>query len=730
MITLFSTLKTDLDSVVFELNHQKTVVAMGLQPDDYITFEIVRISDASRAKVCGCRLTESGLSSVVQLLPLTCPSCDNGTPSLVRVTPENPIVVLDAPQGALMRAIFHGTGLDLHSVTVTLADSDSINLSSTMRGCPPMYCEEGEETWTPTGLHRCTSTYVEIEELSNCGNKRWVECGPTVWVDTGARRCFNGNYQMEERNQCNATRWTTIEAEQWVETGLQRCNESTYDRQEVNQCGRLRWTYAGVVAWVATGNYDCRSNVNWREERNQCGDLRFVNTGESCGTSTHTMLSLTPAAASVTEGEEACWNFVLNGPVIGSPLTIEFLLTGADQTRHAYTTPVSVTLGVGASEGQLCIATTDDVVVDGTEQLCVTPQLSTRLINAPGVSCINVLDNDLADEDPYSIVSITQTTADPVTEGQPVCWEFEVSRPVENTPLIINATWSGADFVRHGYANGSVTIPVGETTGTMCVYTVDDLDVDGTEQLCMASIVANARLTGSPSLPACVDVLDNDSLPPGDSTHTILSIVPVDNPEIEGQAACWLVTLDSPVANSNLLINFNLSGADQVRHGYPPPSLTINVGDDSGTVCVTTTDDIVVDGMEQLCIAAILSARVTAAPAASCININDNDVAASVHTITCVTPPADAVEGALLCWEFELNAPVSGSPLTVSGVLSGSEQVARGYTNPSVVVAVGQSSGQLCVQTLDDSTVEGTKVLCLTISTSARVTSVTDAPCV
>ena len=193
-LTLFQPSSPANDSVVFELKQQMTVVAMGMQPDDYITFEIVLISDAARAKICGCRLLEAGTSSVYQLQPLMCPACSDGSPRFVRVTPQNPIVVLDAPQGALLRAMYHGTGVDLHTVTVTVGESDTIDLTSTLRGCPPVYCEDEPETWTPTGLHRCTATYVEIEEISNCGNKRWVECGPTVWTDTGNRRCLGGSY--------------------------------------------------------------------------------------------------------------------------------------------------------------------------------------------------------------------------------------------------------------------------------------------------------------------------------------------------------------------------------------------------------------------------------------------------------------------------------------------------------------------------------------------------------
>ena len=69
-LVLFQPSSPANDSVVFELKQQMTVVAMGMQPDDYITFEIVLISDAARAKICGCRLLESGTVSALIAEPV------------------------------------------------------------------------------------------------------------------------------------------------------------------------------------------------------------------------------------------------------------------------------------------------------------------------------------------------------------------------------------------------------------------------------------------------------------------------------------------------------------------------------------------------------------------------------------------------------------------------------------------------------------------------------------
>lgn len=751
-IVLFDHTSANLDSPVFELDTQRTVVGIGLQPGDYITFEVITVAPAARAKICGCRILAAGSAMVDGLQELVCPSCESEdtVPAPVKLTAANPVVILDSPQGSLIRAMYHGTGVGLRTVTVWTTHSDVGSLTAEMRGCIPLCCVD--DVWTPTGLHRCGETLVEIEEISNCGNKRWTECGDVSWTPTGATFCTdNGGdgggedacvlnlagfdngpgYYAEVRNQCGVTRWeyvcgvdspsyfaetglircqldeggegglsgtvfeqvvnpcgrvswrergpmtftltgnvrcdlggdsydnevrddcgnlhwqdggnlawtatgnsrcaagfieieersqpcgylrwTTTTPVTWVATGATRCTSTAFEGEERDNCGNLRWVFAEALNWLPTGNYDCRSTVNWREERNQCGTLRWINTGAVCGTSGHTMTSLTPQAASVIEGETACWNIVLNTPVIGTPLTIEFDLSGADQTRNNYSSPRSITIPVGQTTGTLCITTTDDTVVDGTEQLCVTPRLTERLTNAPATSCINVLDNDVPEGASEHTVTWGGEGPDDVTEGEEACWDIELDGPVTVAPLTLVFDWTGTDAVRNGYPNSTVTIAVGDSTGMLCLTTTDDTDIDGTETLC--------------------------------------------------------------------------------------PVLLPNV-------------------------------RVTSGPGASCIDVLDNDIASSVHEITCVNPPAAAVEGTLFCWNFTLDAPVTGAPLTVTATLTGSETGEHSYPAPSVVVPVGESTGTLCVQTIDDNNVEPTRQLCLTINTSSRITAVNDVSCV
>lgn len=288
---LFNDASANSDSPVFALDTQKTVVGIGLQADDIVTFEVISIAAGARADVCGCRLTPALAAQVTGVQQLTCAVCKSGDLRPIQLTQRNPVVVLDVPEGALLRAIYshqsedpnYQSGLDLRTATVSLYESHTRSVTDEMRGCPPICCEDEEQTWTPTGLHRCTETVVEIEEVSNCGHKRWVECGEVVWQDTGTRRCFEGGYWMHERNQCGYTRWTEIGEEEWVDTGALRCGDASVESQQTNQCGQTRWFDTGDdVAWVETGITRCVEGSRVVQETNQCGGLRWTATEESC----------------------------------------------------------------------------------------------------------------------------------------------------------------------------------------------------------------------------------------------------------------------------------------------------------------------------------------------------------------------------------------------------------------------------------------------------------------
>lgn len=282
---LFDANSGAMDSPVFMLENQVTIIATGMAPDDYITFEVLQLLSGDPAKLCGCRLTAASNATIELVKPLTCSMCGPEVNSQeVRLTDNNTFVILDTPQGALLRAIYHGTGVDDGTAKVWYNTSDTPDLTDAMRGCAPA------EVWEDTGETRCDTEndILETQQSSSCGGIRWVPGEPFEWVDTGLRNCsglFSDFVQMQQTSPCGDLRWIDVpdgdgqESIVWLPTGEHTCADGTYSSVERNQCGDIRLTAIGAVQWIPTGEMVCDVTL-FREERNQCGEYRLVEQGD------------------------------------------------------------------------------------------------------------------------------------------------------------------------------------------------------------------------------------------------------------------------------------------------------------------------------------------------------------------------------------------------------------------------------------------------------------------
>ena len=535
MEILFNNKSVSPQSPTFMLKEQRTLVATGLAPGDEIVFEMLTLAGGRPADLCGCILTPAQIGQISAIMPLMCPTCESDTPQRVRLTERNPAVVLDFPMGVLLRAVYVGTGLDDGTVVLTMENSSTQDLTPDMRGCPPVCCEDEPQTWEETGQRRCNDATltVEVQQISNCGNYRWVADPrpPTnYWVRTGARQCNSTFVQYQEQNPCGELRWVNGEAIAWVRTGTRQCGQTYMQYQETNQCGDLRWvddtaqpvtwvrtgeTQCGAVyrqyqetnqcgdlrwvddvtqpiAWTPTGVYDCIGNVRSQQQISTCNTYRWVSTGEPCGDSVHTITSITVAPlGDVFEGEAACWQVRLNTPVVGTPLSINFDLSGSEQDVHGYPDP-SLIIYPGSDSGVVCVSTIKDNVVEGTLQLCLSAQTSSRITAVPAASCVNVVEDDYVE--PSVHIGMLTANSYTINEGEQACWTLELDSPVAGEPLVVETSLSGDEQGVHNYPAPSITIPVGQSTAVLCVQTNDDGIVEDVRELCL-DIIDSDRLT-------------------------------------------------------------------------------------------------------------------------------------------------------------------------------------------------------------------------------------------
>jgi hypothetical protein len=111
----------------FEIREQITVVALGLEPLDTVSFWLVLQTTPVRDP-CACPPGQVVLPAVLDEVQLRC--CD--VP--VVLTRTKPFVVLDAPQGITMRAKL--VTLTPSTQSVVYEETTTANVNDRMRGCP------------------------------------------------------------------------------------------------------------------------------------------------------------------------------------------------------------------------------------------------------------------------------------------------------------------------------------------------------------------------------------------------------------------------------------------------------------------------------------------------------------------------------------------------------------------------------------------------------------------
>lgn len=306
-VVLFDKRNIDINSFYslanFIIEDQVTISAVNLDPEDVITFEVTHLKSGAMPEICGCTILPGDMPATNGATVLLCDDCDeDGVKLPVRLTANNPVVVLDSPQGLIIRAVYDGDGIGESTVWM-VTGTETVDLTPPMSGCPTVCCIPDPDSWQPTGLERCDeeSEQYELQMIDNCGNVEWHAQRDTIWTPTGAIRCEEdwdlaaeepGTTSVQEISECGDLRWVEGPAQRWTATGVTRCptgNEEDREIQMVNQCGDLDWITEADQEWQRTGKTQCVSDFEIEDgeltnvgtlifqEVNQCGYVRWTD---------------------------------------------------------------------------------------------------------------------------------------------------------------------------------------------------------------------------------------------------------------------------------------------------------------------------------------------------------------------------------------------------------------------------------------------------------------------
>ena len=306
------------------------------------------------------------------------------------------------------------------------------------------------------------------------------------------------------------------------------------------------------------------------------------------------------------------------------------------------------------------------------------------------------------------------------TEGASVVFTVRLSAESNQTVAVRYATssgtaTSGTDFTA---ASGTLAFPPGEITDTVSVQTTEDTADEEDETFTLTlSNPTNATLGTDTTATGTINEPDEDSPP--------LVSVSGGNSATEGSSVEFTVTL-SKASDSQVSVGFTphqASGDTATRDddfSWLSGSLVLAPGATSGTISVTTTDDVLDEDNETFTVTltsatnASLSSRKSAGG-----TILDNDDPPTVSVSN-----ASAAEGSPVDFTVSLSVE-SGRQVTVAyATSSGTATSGTDFTAASgtLTFAAGTISETVSVSTTEDTTDEEKETFTLTLSDPTNAT--------
>ena len=386
---------------------------------------------------------------------------------------------------------------------------------------------------------------------------------------------------------------------------------------------------------------------------------------------------------------------------------------------------------------------TDDATVEASEDYTISLSAPASTTGASvGLGATTAVTTTINDND-VATVSIAATTD--ANEAGLVNGLFTVSMTnPSSTDTVINYTVAGSATSGNDFTalSGTVTILAGSTSATISVPVADDSLVEGTETLSvtLTGIVAgDADIAIGGTSAAAINVFDDDAASwtisgdanvteGGAASYDILLSGSFQNGE-DGSVDLALVDVDtnsSDYADFTTAVNaaiaaysgpgtYSLVGSTltwtATADGQSATPLTISLG---------TTDDVAVEGNEDYTINLSSPASTTGvsvslgATTAITTTITDNDVA----TVS-IAATTDGNEAGLVNGVFTVTlSTTSTSDTVINYTVAGTATSVSDFTALSgqVTILAGDTTATIIVPTADDSLVEGTENVNVTLT--------------
>ena len=419
---------------------------------------------------------------------------------------------------------------------------------------------------------------------------------------------------------------------------------------------------------------------------------------------------LDPYAAESPSGDTGTFRFSRVGSTT-TPLNLTVAWSGLANNGVDYATlPTTITIPAGQNFVNLTLTPSDDSLIEIPEDAVITISANSGLYlvdSSSNVGTVMVTDDDT----PIVTVSVQDAVASETGLNSGV---FLVTRSGNTSqPLKVYYGLSGGALHGNDYAplNGEVIIPAGAKNAPIVITPYDDDLAEATETITLA--IANFNDTYSIGIPSqgSLDLLDNGDSPQVSVRPGTVGIEGGDNPTF------IFHTIGS--GSGMITVNYTLSGTATSGSDYTVLSGTISVpanGSSDTTLSLLLLDDSLAEAAETIVlkITPLPSYRVYNEGSAEDVIVDNDSPSERVMISTINRSPAEGGGETNL---FYISRNGNAGSLDVNYSISGTATNGIDYQalSGSIVIPDGQFGVNLVMTPIDDTNVEGTETVTLTI---------------
>lgn len=454
-----------------------------------------------------------------------------------------------------------------------------------------------------------------------------------------------------------------------------------------------------------------------------------------------TVVLLTKVSDAIEGGTNGQYRISLPpGVTSAEDITVSFNTTGtatnpADYTLNGAIVGANIVIPAGNNEVFINVNALADLTVEGPEtvmlNLTAASSVSTNYTIDPtgNGAVVNIVDMDATSTTQLEVLTPVNA-AEPATDGSFV---VRLAGGISSAfPITVGYRLSGTAVAGLDYQNfGTITIPPNQNSVPIPVHVLDDQIIENTETMTF-TILSGSAINGgtaftyppNPLLSSVtVNVADNDATP----TNRTLAVVKTADAAEPDQAGSFTVSLPTGyTSSSDITLSYSLSGTATRNTDYTISTITLPANTNNVTIPVLVMDDQIMEGTETVILTMTGSTDAnnftyTAASgsATATMDIVDDDNTAANKTLS-VLATANATEGGT-AGGFSIKLPgnmLASTPITVNYTLAGTATSGADYgaLTGTATIATGQNSVSVSVIPVDDSVIEPTETVILTVT--------------